>query len=191
MKELNFIATSFFKLDEYCGKRNRFIGDCRQFIPMVSYWILVVKDHKLMDRVIPAGEVLKDRVKNKFWSLNSRARNVNKIKNGDRVIFYVTGRNERGFKGCGIVAGEPHPLTPEQRFHIIGMPSEAFDYAIDFSEAEVWDKLVTLEEVKDKMPLLKGKNLSKPPFRGSIVKITEQDYNAILEYKKSSQAPIQ
>ncbi|MEM3819293.1 MAG: hypothetical protein QXF08_02440, partial [Nitrososphaerota archaeon] len=62
---------------------------------MVSYWILVVKDHRLMDRIIPAGEVLKDRVKNKFWSLNSRTRNVNNIKPGDRVLFYVTGKDER------------------------------------------------------------------------------------------------
>ncbi len=48
MKQLKIIPISAFKLDEYYGKRNRFIGDCGQFLTMVSYWILVVKDHKLM-----------------------------------------------------------------------------------------------------------------------------------------------
>lgn len=147
---------------------------------MVSYWILVVKDHKLIDRIIPAEEVLKDRVKNKFWSLNARTRNIQKIKPGDHVLFYVTGRNERGFRGCGVIATEPHPMTPEQRFHIIGMPSEAFDYAVDFSEAEVWDRLVTLEEVAEKLSILKARHHLKPPFRGSIIRISEEDYQTIL-----------
>lgn len=153
---------------------------------MESYWILLVKDHRLMDRIIPAGEVLKDRVKNKFWSLNSRTRNIDKIKPGDRVLFYVTGKNERGFKGSGVVATEPHPMTPEQRFHIVGMPSEAFDYAIDFSEAETWDKPITLEEIADKVSILKGKRYQKTPFRGSIIKISKEDYQMILQYRKST-----
>ncbi|MEM1584149.1 MAG: EVE domain-containing protein [Nitrososphaerota archaeon] len=151
---------------------------------MVSYWILVVKDHRLMDRIIPAGEVLKDRVKNKFWSLNSRTRNVNNIKPGDRVLFYVTGKDERGFKGCGIVATEPHPMTPEQRFHIIGMPSEAFDYSVNFSEAEAWDKPITLEEVAEKLSILKARRHLKTPFRGSIIRISEEDYQTILQFRK-------
>ena len=151
---------------------------------MGSHWVFIVKDHKLMGRTIPAMEVLKDRVKNKFWSLSSKARNVKKIKPGDYVLFYVTGKDGRGFGGYGVIATEPHPVTPEQRFHIVGMPSEAFDYAVDFSEAVVWDKPIALEELGDKLSILKGRRSLKIPFRGSIIKITEEDFQTVIQYEK-------
>lgn len=33
---------------------------------MPSYWVFVVKDHVFRDRIIPAKEVLADRVKNRL-----------------------------------------------------------------------------------------------------------------------------
>jgi len=141
---------------------------------------ILVKDHKLMGRTVSAVEVLKERVKNKFWSLSSQARNVKKIKPGDYVLFYIAGNDERVFGGYGVIASEPHPITPEQRFHIVGMSSEASDYAAEFSEAIVWDKPIALEELGDKLSILKGKLSLKTPFRGSIIKITEGDYLTVM-----------
>ncbi|MEM0275011.1 MAG: EVE domain-containing protein [Nitrososphaerota archaeon] len=149
---------------------------------MSQYWIFIVKDHQHLGRIIPAREVLINRVKNKFWSLNSRARYVRKLRQGDHVVFYVASKIERGFMGRGILAGEPHLITDEQRFHIIGMPSEAFDYTVEFSEAEIWGKPISIEEVKDKMPYLKGR--VKIIFRGSIIRISEEDYNTLIEARK-------
>lgn len=149
---------------------------------MDQYWVFVVKDHQHLGRIIPAREVLVNRVKNKFWSLNSRARYVKRLRQGDRVVFYVASRIERGFMGRGVLAGEPHPMTDEQRFHIIGMPSEAFDYTVEFSEAEIWSKPITIEEVKDKMPYLKGR--VKIFFRGSIIRISEEDYKTLIDVKR-------
>lgn len=153
---------------------------------MVSYWIFVVKDHRHIGRTIPARDVLIDRVRNKFWSLNSRSRNIRNLKQGDKVIFYVASRNERGFMGCGVVGSEPHPITPEQRFHILGMPSEAFDYAVDFSEAEVWERIVPPDELINRIPILMGRRNLRAPFRGSIIRITEEDFYRIVEVVKSS-----
>ncbi|MEN2974839.1 MAG: EVE domain-containing protein [Candidatus Caldarchaeales archaeon] len=150
---------------------------------MVSYWIFLVKDHVHMGRIIPAKEVLIDRVKNKFWSLNSRSRNVKKIKPGDLVIFYVTSRDEKGFMGRGVVSTEPHPITPEQRFHVLGIPSEAFDYAVDFSEAEIWDKSIPLEKLMNKISILSGRRSQRAPFRGSVIRVSEKDYQTIIELK--------
>ncbi|MEM4467151.1 MAG: hypothetical protein QXE61_03825 [Nitrososphaerota archaeon] len=66
---------------------------------MSQYWIFIVKDHQHLGRIIPAREVLINRVKNKFWSLNSRARYVRKLRQGDHVVFYVASKIERGFMG--------------------------------------------------------------------------------------------
>jgi len=128
-----------------------------------------------------ARNVLADRVRNKFWSLNSRARNVRKLKKGDKVVFYLTSSEGRGFMGRGVLAGEAHPMTIEQRFHIIGSPSINFDYAVEFREAEMWPKLVTLDLLADRMPLLLGRKNPARVFRGSIIRLTERDYEIVLE----------
>lgn len=43
-----------------------------------------------MGRVIPASEVLSNRVKNRFWSPSARAPNLKRPSKGDKVIFYIT-----------------------------------------------------------------------------------------------------
>lgn len=148
---------------------------------MPGYWAFVVKDHVFERRVIPAHEVLADRVRNRFWSLNSRAPNVRRLKGGDRVLFYVTSRSERGFMGRGVLAGSAHPITVEQRFHVVGTPSINFDYAVEFSEAVMWPELLPLEELVGRMPLLRGRKRPAAVFRGSIRRISERDYEAVLE----------
>ncbi len=154
---------------------------------MVNYWVFVVKDHVHMGRIIPAREVLADRVRNKFWSLSARARNLKRLEKGDKVLFYVTEAQERGFMGAGVLAGSAHPMTEEQRFHVIGEPSISFEYAVDFDEAEIWDKLISLNSIKDKMPSLRGMKNPARAFRGAIRRITEKDYEAVIQAHERSE----
>jgi len=44
------------------------------------------------------------------------------------------------------------------------MSSEDFDYAAEFSEAIVWNKPIALEELGDKLSILKGKRSLKTHF---------------------------
>ena len=148
---------------------------------MAEYWAFIVRDHTYQGKIILARDVLADRIRNKFWSLNSRARNVKKLERGDKVIFYLTSSEGRGFMGRGILAGRAHPMSIEQRFHIIGSPSINFDYAVEFSEAEMWPKLVPLNLLADRMPLLLGRKNPARVFRGSIIRLTERDYEIVLE----------
>ena len=148
---------------------------------MAEYWAFIVRDHTYQGKIILARDVLADRIRNKFWSLNSRARNVRKLEKGDKVIFYLTSSEGRGFMGRGILAGKAHPMSIEQRFHIIGSPSINFDYAVEFSEAEMWPKLVPLNLLADRMPLLLGRKKPARVFRGSIIRLTERDYEIVLE----------
>ena len=148
---------------------------------MPGYWIFVVKDHTFEGRIIPAIEVLANRVRNKFWSLNSKAPNVKNLSENDRVLFYVTSTAGKGFMGRGVLAGPAHPITVEQRFHVIGIPSIHFDYAVEFKEAEMWTRMVKLEDVREKLAMLRGKRNPAMIFRGSIKKISEEDYQKILD----------
>jgi len=107
------------------------------------------------------------------------------LEKGDKVLFYITESSARGFMGRGVLAGKAHPTTDEQRFHVIGTPSIAFDYSVDFEEAEMWSEIVSLDLVKDKMPLLIGRKNPAQVFRGAIRRITEKDYEVVLEARKN------
>ena len=148
---------------------------------MAEHWAFIVRDHTYQGKTILARDVLADRVRNKFWSLNSRARNVKKLKKGDKVVFYLTSSEGRGFMGRGVLAGEAHPMTIEQRFHIIGSPSINFDYAVEFREAEMWPRLIQLDLLADRMPFLLERKNPARVFRGSIIRLTERDYEIVLE----------
>lgn len=73
---------------------------------MINHWVFVMKDHLHMGKVIPAREVLANRVSNKFWSLSAKATNLKRTQNGDRVLFYVIESREKGFMGEGVLAGQ-------------------------------------------------------------------------------------
>ena len=87
------------------------------------------------------------------------------------------------------MAGKPHPITVEQRFHILGSPSIGFDKAVEFSEAELWSNVIELDKLK-KMPLLRGKKNPAMVFRGSIRRITERDYEIVLKVKAAEGAGV-
>jgi len=89
-------------------------------------------------RIIPVSGVISNRVKNRFWLLSIRAPNLRGLEKGDKVIFYITEAKKKGFMGREVLAGPVHPMTEEQRFHVIGESSNAFQYAVDFEEAEMW-----------------------------------------------------
>ncbi|MEM1977182.1 MAG: EVE domain-containing protein [Nitrososphaerota archaeon] len=148
---------------------------------MVNYWIFIVKDHVHMGRIIPASEVLSNRVRNKFWSLSARALNLRRLEKGDKVIFYVTEAERKGFMGRGVLAGPAHPITEEQRFHVIGEPSNAFQYSVDFEEAEMWDEAISPLEIRDRLSFLRSLRNPMRAFRGSIKRISEEDYNEIIK----------
>jgi hypothetical protein len=46
---------------------------------MGNQWIFTVIDHRTDDKIIKAMDVLKDRVKGRFWSLNKNTGNFNRI----------------------------------------------------------------------------------------------------------------
>jgi len=147
---------------------------------MTNYWVLVVKDHQHLGRTVPATTILMNRVKYKFWSLNKRTPNIKRIRPGDRVVFYVSSYVGKGFAGTATIASYPHPITPEQKFHVFGMPSEKFNYSIELEEPILWTKLLEPPEIIGHVSFITSRDKWWAWFRGSIKRITEEDYNTIV-----------
>ena len=88
----------------------------------------------------------------------------------------------------GVLAGPAHPITEEQRFHVIGEPSNTFQYTVDFEEAEMWEIAISPTEIQNRVSFRRLKNPMRA-FRGSIKRISEKDYNEIIKaYEEKRQA---
>ncbi|MCP8305302.1 MAG: EVE domain-containing protein [archaeon] len=151
---------------------------------MTNYWIFLVVDHKTDDKIIKAMDVLKDRVKEKFWSLNKGTGNFNRIKKDDKVIFYVGGRDGKKFAGRCTLGSEPYPLRPEQKKLITGYPSLLFDHVVSLKSIELWDEPLPVEDVKEELDFIKKKDLWRAYFRRSIITISKKDHDVIISYLK-------
>ncbi|MDJ0270040.1 MAG: EVE domain-containing protein [Aigarchaeota archaeon] len=150
----------------------------------MANWLFIVKDHIHGGIRIPAWDILRNSVEHRFWSLNSRARNIKRLQPGDNVIFCVSSSEGRLFAGHARIASKAHPITPAQKFNIVGKPSENFDYSIELEDAEIWQKSLPAEELLEQLSFIKNKQRWPSAFRGSIRELNDDDYNMIINLAK-------
>ncbi|MCP8316480.1 MAG: EVE domain-containing protein [archaeon] len=147
---------------------------------MANKWIFVVVDHRTDDKIMKAIDVLKNRVKEKFWSLNKNSGNFNRIKKDDKVIFYIGGRDGQKFVGGCTLASEPYPITPEQKKKIVGYPSSLFSHSVILKNIKLWKEPLPVIDLKDELAFIKNKDTWRKYFRRSIVPLSEEDHNIIV-----------
>jgi predicted RNA-binding protein with PUA-like domain len=147
---------------------------------MENKWVFVVVDHRTDDKIIKAIDVLKDRVKEKFWSLNKNSGNFNRIRKGDKVIFYMGGRDGQKLMGRCTLASEPYPLTSEQKKQIEGYPSSMFSHSVSLEDIKMWKEPLPIVDLKEELTFIKNKDLWGKYFRRSIIPLSDEDYNTIL-----------
>ncbi|MCS7116584.1 MAG: EVE domain-containing protein [Nitrososphaerales archaeon] len=157
---------------------------------MTRYFIFVVKDHLKGNVIIPASEVLANRVKYGFWSLNSKTPNFKSIKRGDKVIFYLAGKEGRKFVGMCTLASEVYPVSEVEKRVAMGLPSSTMDYVVDLREVEIWNDPVELNEVAPKLSFIKDLNKAKMYFRGGVRAIKEEDFNRIVLMGRAKNSSI-
>ncbi|MEM3382900.1 MAG: EVE domain-containing protein [Nitrososphaerales archaeon] len=151
---------------------------------MVNRWIFVVIDHKTDDKIIKAIDILKNRIKEKFWSLNKNTKNFGRIKKDDEVIFYLGGMDGQKFVGRCTLDSDPYPMTLDQKKHIIGYPSTLFTHSVNLRDIELWEEPLLVTDLKGELNFIKNKDLWQKYFRGSIKSLSEEDYRTILSKAK-------
>lgn len=147
---------------------------------MPNYWIFVVVDHKVGNRFLWAERVLERRLRKRFWALNPKTSHFGDLQEGDKALFYAQGRYPRGFAGSATLASKPHPLKPEQMEELRGEPSQFFTHAVELSQDERFIHPKTIRELGDRISF-KGVMVRKEPyFRGSIKKLSREQYDMII-----------
>jgi predicted RNA-binding protein len=150
---------------------------------VVSYYLLIVRDHICEGKLVKAREIFEDRVKRGIWGLGRRAAHVKHLKRGDRVVFYVGGKGGGLLAGCGTLSSEPYPITEAERKGLC-LKSGNYTYLINISDVEIWSTPIPIRSVCNRLSFIANKEKPHVCLQGAVRKISEEDYQLILEASK-------
>jgi len=153
---------------------------------MTSNYLLIVRDHKCNGRIVKASEIFDDRIKNGFWGLGRRAAHLKHLKIGDKVVFYVGGRDGGLLVGCGTISSEPYPISDTERKKGLCLQSENYAYIINISDVEVWSNPIPLKNICSKLSVIADKEKPYIYLQGAVRKISQEDYRTIYNASKIS-----
>lgn len=108
-------------------------------------------------------------VKNNVWGFRPHAACSKAIEPGDRVVFYLVGTNNQVFVGTAELTSGAQPNVSEKEKELFDDPDIL---KIDLKNVRVFSKPKRREDIQ---------NIEWTPIPGAAKKISEQDYNIIVE----------
>ncbi|MEM4590651.1 MAG: hypothetical protein QW555_02300 [Nitrososphaerota archaeon] len=152
------------------------------------YWLMVVKDHKTGARnLMPAMQVLLNRVKHGFWLLSAKNPYRKKVAAGDYGLFYVGSREGRFIAGECQINSAAQLLTPQIKTLIEGFPSTLLTHYIEI-KGVLWANPLNAEEVIPNLSFVKNKDRWFAYLQGSLHPISKEDYGLVLNYYNKMQS---
>lgn len=135
----------------------------------MNYYVFQVADQSKYGKQRKAQEVFDFLVKERSaWGFGHRTPNRKAIKDGDKVVFYLTGLNNQVFVGAAtLVSGAYIDKTGKSKEWYL----DSKTLRIDLKDVVVFDK---------PKPRKSFKNLEYAPAQGGSSKISERDYEIIL-----------
>ena len=153
---------------------------------------LTVADVNLYEGgVEKAYEVLKYRLSNNIWGVNSNTNYRYYMKKGTNLVFYVSGtkQNSQCFIGEAKISSvtERFPSFDVGRYMkegewLLPLPY----YKLELTNTKFFKKPISIYDVKDKMNLFKKKKKTNKWgafIQGGAFKLDKHDYTLIKQYK--------
>lgn len=147
---------------------------------MTNYWIFKVKDDTNGKYTRKGIDIYKHRMKDKAWGLEEcsekgrRTANIGSLESGDRVLFYLCGKDGHCFLGtCSL----------NSRFKK-GMPfhEEYLDWkqGVLLTEIREWTRSLPIERLRGRVRFIPiGENYGSY-IQGSITAISHEDYETVI-----------
>lgn len=143
----------------------------------MAYYILVTSSISN----VAANEVLAHRLERKFWPINERTTNREKVKVGDGFIFYLAGAGKLSqcFVAMGCADSEviKSELTWPDGFTDINP-----GYGLWLREISYFKNPVPIKKILKKLSFIKIKanNVWGGYLQGGCITINEKDYNLVI-----------
>ena len=121
-------------------------------------------------------------MKDSFWGLGEKTPNRKHLKKGDKVVFYIGGREGGHFAGNCTLSSDSYMLSSEKKETVShGMSFYRADYGVDLAGIEIWDEPHELDsELVNKLGFISNKEMYWAHFQGGVIAISEDDFNIIL-----------
>lgn len=151
---------------------------------MTNYWIFVVQDTKIGTKEMKGIEIYEQRMSDAFWGIGERTANRTKLERGDKVVFYLGGREGHTFLGTCTLHSKSYKLKEEEREKLShDSPFFRPNYGAKLKDIEKWDKPKPIQPLVEDLGFI-----TKPEFwgtylQGGIRAISENDYNTITSEK--------
>lgn len=150
----------------------------------MNYWIFSVTPHKGEDYSLSAEEIFSQRMLDGFWGLNESNVNFKSLQEGDKIIFYV-GRPKSVFAGNVSLASPGIRLAKDEKEELShGISFYRADAGVLLKNIEIWEKPQPVVTLLPNLNFVKNKEKWYTHFQGGIIRVSEDDYEAILNSKE-------
>ena len=125
-----------------------------------------------------------------LWLASSYTPYRKKYKRGDRVLFYVAGRNARFFIGDGVIAGPTTQATDKDIALAQKLGLDGFAERIPLHSVRLWSTPLPLKPLVDALDFIKDKRNYGLHFRQATTRIAVKDFAFILAHVEEANGAI-
>jgi len=146
-----------------------------------NYWIFIVTDHSNINKELTVKNIFNQRMEDELWGLGKSTPNREKLKKGDRVLFYI-GNPVKSIGGSARLKADSFKLDKKAKKkygHEISFYNT--DYGVKLEDIDIWQNKIKMDVLISQLSFIENKNYWYTYFQGGVRKISEEDYNFILE----------
>lgn len=144
-----------------------------------NYWIFVCKD----DGKRSAVQIYEEDMRNQYWGINEKARNISRLSLGDKAVFYLGDSGKKSFFGTSTLSSR-YLDTKEAS-------QKGHDFpGVELVHIELWDQPKPIELLISRLHFIKNKSDYRQHLRGSIHQISEKDYITIVGKKNKKMVRV-
>lgn len=155
---------------------------------MGNYWIFKVADDENAGYSKKGIQIYTHRMRECFWGINGttksgrKAANIDYLKKGDDVLFYLVGKDGHCFLGNAALSSGFRSLSSAESAQITH--KEYLDWeqgvSLDKDTINVWPKPLPIEHLRGKVHFVPNSENFGSYLQGSVTRIKQWEYEAIL-----------
>lgn len=140
----------------------------------MSYYAVVVNDILINDQKIMYDEIIDKLFLKNTWVFKTK-NYIEKIKNGDKFVIYLSGPERKYFYGGFCIDGEITPTLVNQEDLF-----QNFKYECKINDIFLLKTPMFVNDIKLNLEFIKNKKNYGSHFQKGIAKITENDFLCIV-----------
>lgn len=137
-------------------------------------------DVDLGDRKISAIDIAKTVLEKGFWAFSDSAPVKGKLEVGDKMLFYVGGKNRHYFTAHGVVKSKVALANKEQEAILDNLGIGYFNKTIALEKVHWFTEPIELIPLKNELSFITDKKNYGLSLRLPVREISKEDFNKII-----------